>query len=80
MHSAGASAVIYGGLDEAGIVFDGVPGLASARRGSASVRQAGKLSEAPHGRGLGHGGYVEQARERARTAAALVRPQTGKEA
>ncbi|MCP1289319.1 formate-dependent phosphoribosylglycinamide formyltransferase [Chromobacterium sp. S0633] len=79
--SAGASAVIYGGLDEAGIVFDGVD--QALRVPGADLRLFGKPEsylKRRMGVALATAETVEQARERARTAAALVRPTTGNEA
>ena len=55
LRAPGASAVIYGGLEEAGIAFEGVAaGACRAERGPAPVRQAGELRQAPHGRGARH--------------------------
>ena len=78
MHSAGASAVIYGGLDEAGIAFEGVD--EALRVPGADLRLFGKPEsylKRRMGVALATAETVEQARERARTAAALVRPETG---
>jgi phosphoribosylglycinamide formyltransferase 2 len=50
LKSPGASAVIYGGVEAAGIVFDGA---ARARHRAPPVRQAGELHEAAHGRRAG---------------------------
>jgi len=54
LKSPGASAVIYGGVDATGIVFDGVDrSPARAQHRHPAVRQAGELRQAPHGRGPG---------------------------
>ena len=54
LKSPGASAVIYGGVEATGIVFDGVAdALAGAQQRGPPVRQARELRQAPHGRGPG---------------------------
>ena len=54
LKSPGASAVIYGGVDAQGIVFDGVDeALRVPQHRAAPVRQARELRQAPHGRGAG---------------------------
>ena len=74
----GASAVIYGGLDAAGIAFEGVAEALAVP--TADLRLFGK-PESYERRRMGvataRGGTVEQARERAREAASRVRPVAG---
>ena len=54
LKSPGASAVIYGGVDAKGIVFDGVTeALRVPGTRNPPVRQARELRQAPHGRGAG---------------------------
>jgi len=75
LKSPGASAVIYGGVDAAGIVFDGVE-AALAVPGT-ELRLFGKpesFTRRRMGVALAHDADVERARERAKRAAALVRP------
>ena len=55
LREPGASAVIYGGIDAAGIAFDGVAeALAGPRGRYQAVRQAAGLRPPPHGRGTRH--------------------------
>jgi len=75
LKSAGASAVIYGGVDARGIVFDGVAeALAVA---GTEIRLFGKpesFVKRRMGVALVHDADVEQARQRARLAASKVVP------
>ncbi|CAN7562654.1 MULTISPECIES: formate-dependent phosphoribosylglycinamide formyltransferase [unclassified Phenylobacterium] len=71
----GASAVIYGGMEAQGIAFDGV--AEALRTPGADLRLFGKpesFERRRMGVALARGADVDQARERARTAAALVKP------
>jgi phosphoribosylglycinamide formyltransferase 2 len=74
----GASAVIYGGMDAAGIAFEGIAEALSVP--TADLRLFGK-PESYERRRMGvataRGTTVEQARERAREAASRVRPVAG---
>jgi phosphoribosylglycinamide formyltransferase 2 len=74
----GASTVIYGGMDAVGIAFEGVAEALSVP--TADLRLFGK-PESYERRRMGvataRGDTVEQARERAREAAAKVRPVAG---
>ncbi len=74
----GASAVIYGGLDAAGIAFEGVAEALAVP--TADLRLFGK-PESYERRRMGvataRGDTVEQARDRAREAASRVRPVAG---
>ncbi len=73
LRNAGASAVIYGGMDAKGIAFDSVD-RALAVPGS-ELRLFGKpeaFMKRRMGVALARGGSVEEARERAKQAAALV--------
>lgn len=75
LKSSGASAVVYGGVDAAGIVFDGVAD-ALAVPGS-ELRLFGKpesFSKRRMGVALVHADDVDTARERAKLAASKVRP------
>jgi phosphoribosylglycinamide formyltransferase 2 len=77
LRSAGASAVIYGGLDEAGVAFEGVA-EALAVPGS-DVRLFGKpesFKKRRMGVAVAVGDSVDQAIERAKLAAGKVRPVT----
>ena len=77
LKSAGASAVIYGGVDAAGIVFDGV--AEAMRVPGADVRLFGKpesFVKRRMGVALVHAQDVDTARSRAREAAACVKPRT----
>ncbi|RKP44939.1 formate-dependent phosphoribosylglycinamide formyltransferase [Trinickia fusca] len=71
----GASAVIYGGLEEAGIAFEGVREALAVP--CADVRLFGKpesFKKRRMGVAVATGSDIEQARERALAAAAAVRP------
>jgi len=75
LRNAGASAVIYGGLDGHGIVFDGVDAALAVP--GVDLRLFGKpesFERRRMGVALAHAPNVELARERARLAAGLVRP------
>lgn len=70
-----ASAVIYGGLDEAGIAFEGVRDALAVP--GADLRLFGKpesFAKRRMGVALATGANVDEARERAKRAAAAVRP------
>lgn len=75
LRDPGASAVIYGGMDAAGIAFEGVAEALAVP--TADLRLFGK-PESYQRRRMGvataRGETVDQARERARLAASLVRP------
>jgi phosphoribosylglycinamide formyltransferase 2 len=78
LKSPGASAVIYGGVEAAGIAFDGVA-EALAVPGS-EVRLFGKpesFTKRRMGVALVHDADVEAARVRAKRAAGLVKPRAG---
>lgn len=71
----GASAVIYGGTDAAGIAFEGVNEALSVP--GSDLRLFGKpeaYARRRMGVALAHGGDVDDARRRARLAASRVRP------
>ena len=75
LKSPGASAVIYGGMDARGIAFDGVD--QALQIPGTDVRLFGKPESFVRRRmgvALAHDPDVELARERAKRAAALVRP------
>jgi phosphoribosylglycinamide formyltransferase 2 len=75
LKSPGASAVIYGGMDARGIAFDGVD--QALQIPGTDVRLFGKpesFVKRRMGVALAHDPDVELARERAKRAAALVRP------
>jgi len=75
LREPGASAVIYGGLDEAGIAFEGVAQALAVPR--ADLRLFGKpesFRKRRMGVALAVGVSVEQARERAKAAASHVKP------
>jgi len=75
LKSPGASAVIYGGVEARGIVFDGV--AAALQVPGTELRLFGKpesFTKRRMGVALAHHADVEVARERAKKAAALVRP------
>ncbi|RYF54041.1 MAG: ATP-grasp domain-containing protein, partial [Comamonadaceae bacterium] len=78
LKSPGASAVIYGGVDATGIVFDGVA-EALAVPGS-DIRLFGKpesFTKRRMGVALVHADDVDTARQRAKEAASRVRPARG---
>jgi phosphoribosylglycinamide formyltransferase 2 len=75
LKSAGASAVIYGGVDAAGIVFDGVADALAVP--DTDVRLFGKpesFVKRRMGVALAHAADVETARDRAKEAASRVKP------
>ena len=75
LKSAGASAVIYGGVDAQGIVFDGV--AEALRVPGADLRLFGKpesFERRRMGVALVHAQDIDTARERARASAARVKP------
>jgi phosphoribosylglycinamide formyltransferase 2 len=75
LKSPGASAVIYGGMDAQGIVFDGV--AAALQVPGSELRLFGKpesFVKRRMGVALAHHAQVEQARTHAKNAAAQVRP------
>ena len=74
----GASAVIYGGMEAQGIAFEGV--AEALRVPGADLRLFGKpesFERRRMGVALARGADVDEARERAREAAALVKPVKG---
>ncbi|MDR5833421.1 formate-dependent phosphoribosylglycinamide formyltransferase [Caballeronia sp. LZ034LL] len=75
LRTPGASAVIYGGLDEAGIAFEGVAEALAVP--GADLRLFGKpesFVKRRMGVALATGADITEARERAREAASKVRP------
>ena len=75
LRAPGASAVIYGGMDAAGIAYEGVDEALLVPR--TELRLFGKPEAFPRRRmgvALAYGGDVEDARERAKRCASLVRP------
>ncbi len=75
LRSAGASAVIYGGLEQAGIAFEGLD--QALRVPESEVRLFGKpesFERRRMGVALACGGYASEARDRAKRAASLVKP------
>jgi phosphoribosylglycinamide formyltransferase 2 len=75
LKSAGASAVIYGGADAMGVVFDGVD--AALRVPNTELRLFGKpesFKKRRMGVALAFDADVEVARTRAKQAAACVKP------
>jgi phosphoribosylglycinamide formyltransferase 2 len=75
LKSAGASAVIYGGVDASGIVFDGVADALAVP--DTDVRLFGKpesFVKRRMGVALAHAADVETARDRAKEAASRVKP------
>ena len=78
LREPGASAVIYGGMDAQGIAFEGVAEALSVP--GADLRLFGKpeaFERRRMGVALARGADVDLARERARTAAACVKPVAG---
>jgi phosphoribosylglycinamide formyltransferase 2 len=75
LESPGASAVIYGGVDAEGLVFDGID--AALRVPNSELRLFGKpesFAKRRMGVALVHDADVDLARQRAKQAAACVRP------
>jgi phosphoribosylglycinamide formyltransferase 2 len=78
LREPGASAVIYGGLEAQGVAFAGVD--EALRVPGADLRLFGKpesFARRRMGVALARGGAVEDARERARNAAAKIKPVAG---
>jgi phosphoribosylglycinamide formyltransferase 2 len=78
LREPGASAVVYGGLDEAGIAFEGVAEALSVPR--SDLRLFGKpesFARRRMGVAVANGADVAEARERARLAASRVKPVKG---
>ena len=76
LHHAGASAVIYGGMDEKGIAFDNIEQALHVPQ--TSVRLFGKpeaFTRRRMGVALAHGVDVDECRQRAKLAASKVTPQ-----
>jgi phosphoribosylglycinamide formyltransferase 2 len=74
----GASAVIYGGLEAAGVAYEGVAEALSIP--GSDIRLFGKpdaFARRRMGVALAHGKDVDEALVRARAAASLVRPVAG---
>jgi len=81
LRAPGASAVIYGGLDEKGIAFEGV--AAALAVPNADLRLFGKpesFVKRRMGVALATGEHIDEARSRAKQAAAAVRPVSAKPA
>jgi phosphoribosylglycinamide formyltransferase 2 len=79
LRAPGASAVIYGGLDETGIAFEGV--AAALAVPNADLRLFGKpesFVKRRMGVALATGENTDEARSRAKQAAAAVRPVSAK--
>ncbi|HYP71280.1 MAG TPA: formate-dependent phosphoribosylglycinamide formyltransferase [Variovorax sp.] len=77
LKSPGASAVIYGGVDAQGIVFDGVD--KALQLPGVDVRLFGKpesFAKRRMGVALAHAADIDTARDRAREAASRVKPRT----
>ncbi|HET9253222.1 MAG TPA: formate-dependent phosphoribosylglycinamide formyltransferase [Candidatus Eisenbacteria bacterium] len=75
LRSPGASAVIYGGMDAAGIAYEGVDEALLVP--NTDLRLFGKPEAFPRRRmgvALAYGGDIDDARERAKRCASLVRP------
>ena len=75
LREPGASAVVYGGLDEAGIAFEGVAEALSVPR--SDLRLFGKpesFARRRMGVAVANGADIAEARERARLAAGRVKP------
>ena len=78
LRSPGASAVIYGGRDEKGIVFDGIADALAIPQ--TDLRLFGKpeaFQKRRMGVALAYGENVEDCRQRAKQAAARVKPVSG---
>ena len=75
LREPGASAVIYGGIEQAGIAFAGVAEALAVPR--SDLRLFGKpesFTKRRMGVAVANGDNIDQARERAKLAASLVRP------
>ena len=78
LRAPGASAVIYGGMEAAGIAFEGV--AQALRVPQSDLRLFGKpesFTRRRMGVALANGEDVEEARSRAKLAASLVKPVKG---
>ena len=78
LRTAGASAVIYGGMEESGIAFEGLEEALAVPR--SELRLFGKpesFTRRRMGVALTYGEEPDECRERARRAAGLVRPVSG---
>jgi phosphoribosylglycinamide formyltransferase 2 len=78
LREPGASAVIYGGLDQVGIAFEGVQQALAVPR--SDLRLFGKpesFAKRRMGVALANGGSIAEARQRATEAAACVKPVSG---
>ena len=78
LRAAGASAVIYGGMEESGIAFEGLEEALAVPR--SELRLFGKpesFTRRRMGVALTYGEETDECRERARRAAGLVRPVSG---
>jgi phosphoribosylglycinamide formyltransferase 2 len=76
LREPGASAVIYGGMDETGIAFSGIEAALAVPR--SDLRLFGKpeaFTKRRMGVAVANGDSIEQARERAKLAASRVRPE-----
>ncbi len=81
LRTPGASAVIYGGLEEQGVAYEGV--AEALQVPTADLRLFGKpesFKKRRMGVALATGGSIEQARQRASLAASRVTPVSGKPA
>jgi phosphoribosylglycinamide formyltransferase 2 len=81
LRAPGASAVIYGGLEEQGVAYEGV--AEALQVPTADLRLFGKpesFKKRRMGVALATGGSIEQARQRASLAASRVTPVSGKPA
>jgi len=78
LREPGASAVIYGGMEEKGIAFDGIEAALAVPR--SDLRLFGKpesFKKRRMGVAVANGDNVDEARERAKLAAARVKPVSG---
>ncbi len=78
LREPGASAVIYGAMDEAGIAFAGIDEALAVPR--SDLRLFGKpeaFAKRRMGVAVANGDSIDQARERAKLAASRVRPVKG---
>jgi phosphoribosylglycinamide formyltransferase 2 len=75
LRNAGASAVIYGGMEEPGIAFEGVD--EAMRVPDTELRLFGKpesFARRRMGVALAYGGEINECRDRARRSAGMVKP------
>ena len=78
LREAGASAVIYGGMDERGIAFEGIAhALAVARSDLRLFGKPESFKRRRMGVAVANGADVTEARERAKLAASRVKPVAG---